>query len=213
MKTKRHTHPCNPEYHLDKWIGKGTALENPTGSVDPKMLKYLAKHNTEEKRRTSVRKSDATPAAAEKKVEFASSPSTEAAVQQAEAAVSQAAAAEAAASRSSVSSLPLSAAVASAQAAAVPRTITPVRSRPDSATCAADAANQKAYELRQRAIAIDNMVKKESAIKKMVAKNEAPQLRYSSTSFRYASLSLCSALCMFILVVPFLREAVSFYFF
>lgn len=179
IKTKRHLHPCDPQYELINWIGAGTELKNPFDK-DPKMEKfkaiYAAKDAAENKVRQEEKMRNSQPKV-ENKVEFF--------VPQPEPIAPQ----------STLAAAPKSIQATLSESRPAPAVQTQPRSEPKSepqmrvssapttreAPSAADAAAYKAYELRQKAMELDSKVK-DLKINRFMSKTQAPNYRYPTTS-------------------------------
>jgi len=169
MQTNRHLHPCNPQYDLVTWVGHGTEMKNPFES-DPKMAKFLARFNAE-----------AAPAQkTEKKVAFNDQPSTKQISPPSTTSTPQSTA------TISTKNVPIESQLSATNASRVPRaatvpsqTFTQPVSFEAEPQCAADAANQRAIELRKKAIELH----KTPHVSRMMSQQKAPQYRYPDTSF------------------------------
>jgi len=182
MKTSRHLNPGCPEYDLKTWIGEGTELANPN-KVDPKMQKYMDKHNQKSAPVTTAKPASPTVIATKTAERVSSSvPATKEALPPTSVEKSVRIITP---PKTPPSRTPPPEKAASSQPNAVPATgFTTAMS----AGNAADAASIKAEELRQKALALHEATKPQGnhgapRVNNKILTAPRTQMRYPSTSF------------------------------
>jgi hypothetical protein len=145
--------PTDPKYDLTSYIGAGTELKNPF-DVDPKMQKYLDRHNKTAAKKVSFQKApDPDPRPATVPITKSQPTSSTAAANTITTTTDTTAQSDLSRTQ------PLATQTREPPKQSRASTAKSTTMAPPDVSCAADAANQKAFELRQRAIQLQAQAK------------------------------------------------------